>query len=314
MKPKLLISLVCKKCGEEFFHKNSATKHCINCWKPWNRGATRVTDSRIAAMRVKGFAKGDIPYNKLPKVDKKCPICQKIFSVRTTNHTTSTCSIACSYILRGYKRAAEKIEKICPVCQIVFIVKQKKYIPVYCSYKCAMISKERNGKISVAQRGQSESEYTKKQQSKRQKLMWQRPGYREHMLVAIKEGQSNSPNFLQKQREARLKLWQNPEFVRKQMQSRGVRPNCAELNLLKTLEPFGFKYVGDGQLIVAGKCPNYWAGAGRLIELYGDYWHKGEDPQKRIDLFRQHGYDTLVIWERDMAQAPELVTAWLSRK
>ena len=37
-----------------------------------------------------------------------------------------------------------------------------------------------------------------------------------------------------------------------------------------------------------------------LIELYGDYWHKGQDPQDRINLFKRYGWDTLVIWEHEL--------------
>lgn len=38
----------------------------------------------------------------------------------------------------------------------------------------------------------------------------------------------------------------------------------------------------------------------KLIELFGDYWHKGEDPQDRINIFKKFGYDTLVIWESEL--------------
>jgi cytidyltransferase-like protein len=31
-----------------------------------------------------------------------------------------------------------------------------------------------------------------------------------------------------------------------------------------------------------------------------DYWHEGEDEQELIDLYKQAGYDCLVIWEKDM--------------
>lgn len=32
----------------------------------------------------------------------------------------------------------------------------------------------------------------------------------------------------------------------------------------------------------------------------GDYWHKGQNPQDRIDCFTPFGYRTLVIWESEL--------------
>jgi very-short-patch-repair endonuclease len=97
------------------------------------------------------------------------------------------------------------------------------------------------------------------------------------------------------------RLWKEPAFVQKQMVARGVRPNNAELALEQKLARFGFRYVGDGQIIIAGKCPDYCDDKNHLIELYGDYWHKGQNPKNRIDLFKQFGYDTMIIWEHEIA-------------
>ena len=41
-------------------------------------------------------------------------------------------------------------------------------------------------------------------------------------------------------------------------------------------------------------------GQKKCIELYGNYWHKNDNPQDRIDLFKQFGYDTLIIWEHEL--------------
>lgn len=51
-------------------------------------------------------------------------------------------------------------------------------------------------------------------------------------------------------------------------------------------------------------------GKKQFIELYGDYWHKGQDPQERIDFFRQYGFNTLIIWESELGE-PEKVLARL---
>lgn len=41
-------------------------------------------------------------------------------------------------------------------------------------------------------------------------------------------------------------------------------------------------------------------GQKKLIELYGNYWHKNENPNNRIKHFKKYGFDTLVIWEKEL--------------
>ena len=91
------------------------------------------------------------------------------------------------------------------------------------------------------------------------------------------------------------------------------RPNKPERLLIKFLNqifPDEFKYVGDGQLILGGKCPDFLNinGKKKLIELFGDYWHSKErtgiEPKeherKRIEHFKRFGFDTLIIWEHEL--------------
>lgn len=100
-------------------------------------------------------------------------------------------------------------------------------------------------------------------------------------------------------------LWKRDEYVKKQMISRKVKPNKTEMILEGILNknfPLEYKFVGDGQFILNGKCPDFLNvnGQKKLIELYGEYWHKDENPQDRINYFREYGFETLVIWEREL--------------
>lgn len=124
-----------------------------------------------------------------------------------------------------------------------------------------------------------------------------------------RKGIKFSPEQLVNMSKVQLLLWCNPEhrdkMVRAIVKGNCPRPNKPEtslLNLLCTSYPGEWKYVGDGSLVIGGKNPDYTNINGRkmFIELFGDYWHKGENPQDRIDLFKQYGYDTLVIWEREL--------------
>ena len=74
------------------------------------------------------------------------------------------------------------------------------------------------------------------------------------------------------------------------------------MDVLNGLYPGEWKYVGNGQVIIAGKCPDFVNvnGQKKIIELFGDYWHKGQNPQDRMDLFTPFGYDILVVWEKEL--------------
>ncbi len=106
---------------------------------------------------------------------------------------------------------------------------------------------------------------------------------------------------------AMLKLWKDPAYVSRQMKARGVTPNKSELKLLDIITSLGFRFVGDGQLIIAGKCPDYWDGNNKLIEFYGNYWHSKEEEKKRVELFKNQGYDCLIIWEHELINKKEII-------
>ena len=118
-------------------------------------------------------------------------------------------------------------------------------------------------------------------------------------------GKMQTAKAKKQQSEGMKARWQSSAYVKKQMKSRGVRPNKPELHLqslLNELYPNDFKYVGDGEVIIAGKCPDFINinGKKQIIELYGDYWHRGEKEEDRIKIFEPYGYKTLIIWEREL--------------
>lgn len=103
----------------------------------------------------------------------------------------------------------------------------------------------------------------------------------------------------------RSNLWKESSYVSKQMKARGVKKNKKETLLEKILYdlcPDEWEFVGDGKMIINGKCPDFINinGQKKIIELFGDYWHRNDDPQDRINCFKPFGFDTLVIWEREL--------------
>lgn len=108
-----------------------------------------------------------------------------------------------------------------------------------------------------------------------------------------------------KMAESIKQVWQDSEYVAKMMRARKVKPNNTELQFDAFLQnhlPGEYKYVGDGEFILGGKCPDWLNvnGQKKLIELFGDYWHKGENPQDKIDHYKKYGFDTLVIWASEL--------------
>jgi very-short-patch-repair endonuclease len=58
--------------------------------------------------------------------------------------------------------------------------------------------------------------------------------------------------------------------------------------------------VGDGSLVVDGRCPDFWDGGNRLVELFGGFWHRDDGPQERVDFFARRGYDCVVVWDSEL--------------
>jgi len=90
-----------------------------------------------------------------------------------------------------------------------------------------------------------------------------------------------------------------------------MRPNWCEQKVAKLLEryyPSEWVYVGDGKVIIGGKCPDFINvnGKKQIIEVFGEYWHTKEEGQERVNLFRQYGYDTLIIWTQEIRKIKEL--------
>lgn len=86
-------------------------------------------------------------------------------------------------------------------------------------------------------------------------------------------------------------------------QTRPNKPETKILELLNELYPNEWEYTGDGTKIIAGKNPDFTHKEKKLlIEMFGDYWHRGQNPEDRINIFKPHGYSTLVIWESELKE------------
>lgn len=107
-------------------------------------------------------------------------------------------------------------------------------------------------------------------------------------------------------------LWQNPEHVRKMLSARGVHPNKPELKLHSILEdlfPGHYKLNTRCEIMtLGGKIPDIvnTNNQKKVVELFGNFWHKDDNPDDRIALFKPFGFDTLVVWESELKDRPAL--------
>lgn len=131
---------------------------------------------------------------------------------------------------------------------------------------------------------------------------------REKIRLALKAYCAN-PIVRKKLRQLSIASWSNPEvaekIIRLQQVSLHMKPNKPEkllLNLLDAKFPNQWKYTGDGSLILGGKCPDFCNtnGKKKVIELYGTYWHRNDNPKDRIEHFAKYQYKCLVVWENEL--------------
>lgn len=144
------------------------------------------------------------------------------------------------------------------------------------------------------------------------------PNYGNHKLAGIPK----SIKHRNKMSETRIKNGlskgnKNPMSkeinIRKWLKSCGIKPNKVELKLndiLQNLFPNKYKLNVRGEImILGGKIPDFVNKNDRkIVELYGDYFHSkkvtgiesDQHEKERINYFKRFGFDTLIIWEREL--------------
>jgi G:T-mismatch repair DNA endonuclease (very short patch repair protein) len=163
--------------------------------------------------------------------------------------------------------------------------------------------KEVGKKISVSKKGKKNSK-----------------SHCESMSRAMKKQLSN-PAYCKMISKARKKLWSNSDFKEKQikrmMLSTHRKPNKPELYLMGFLNehyPSEWRYVGDGQVIIGGKNPDFinMNGKKAVILLHGLYWHLQMKQKKRpyltreeveiedIKHYKKYGFNCLIVWEDEV--------------
>lgn len=99
-------------------------------------------------------------------------------------------------------------------------------------------------------------------------------------------------------------------LINERMKQQGFRPTKPE-RIFNEMTPDYISYVGDGNFWVSfkdgvHKNPDFKIiGQKKVIEIWGDYWHKDDDPYDLIYQYAEIGYKCLVIWEYEIKNDPE---------
>ena len=150
---------------------------------------------------------------------------------------------------------------------------------------------------------------------------WKDPQYRKMMEEAnllaysnpergkhISEGVGrywNTPGNRENRSEYWKKRWaEDKEYQSNQAKANNRRPNFDEVWLGSILErnfPNEWRYVGNGEVVIGGKCPDFLhISDGLIIEMFGGYWHKEEEIDSRTKHFEGYGHRVLVIWDYEL--------------
>lgn len=101
-------------------------------------------------------------------------------------------------------------------------------------------------------------------------------------------------------------------WLKKLRKAANQRPNKLEILLGELLDkafPNEWLYTGNGLVTIGGMIPDFANinGHKAVVEAFGDFWHKDENPQNRIDRYSEFGYKCAVVWENEIKKNPALV-------
>jgi len=121
----------------------------------------------------------------------------------------------------------------------------------------------------------------------------------------------NKPEVRARLSAAAIKLWQDTDYQKKIFKSKKLKPNNLE-QFFNELTPDIIRYVGNGKFFITTEERTYnpdfkISGQNKLIELFGDYWHRGENPEKLIKEYKKVGWDCIIFWEHEILNNPKKV-------
>ena len=120
----------------------------------------------------------------------------------------------------------------------------------------------------------------------------------------------NQSHVKEKRRIESKDLFNDPVYVKKWKKGLNGHPNKCETVIFELLEiifPGEYNFTGDFTFWVDMLNPDFVCKEKKkIIEFFGEYWHKEEDVDIRGNLFKKHGYDSLFIWESELTDIEQI--------
>lgn len=89
-------------------------------------------------------------------------------------------------------------------------------------------------------------------------------------------------------------------------------PNKEESCLIDLFNEYNlpYKFVGNGQVIIGGKNPDFININGRktVIEFFGEHWHSLKDEQEKRVIYNSYGFAMLSIWGIELKNLGKVVS------
>ncbi len=124
------------------------------------------------------------------------------------------------------------------------------------------------------------------------------------------------PEYRKAISKSRLESWQNPVYVARVRKGRKgaykLSPNYLEQDFDQATSD-ELVFVGDSGLwyeLKNGKSKNpdfKVKDVDKIVELWGTYWHRDQDPDEMIALYAEIGIECMVIWEHDWKEKRESI-------
>jgi len=106
-------------------------------------------------------------------------------------------------------------------------------------------------------------------------------------------------------RAKKLKQFRAKTFLQARINQGYWKINKIEKELLQQFPEL--EYVGNGKYIIQftdgrQKNPDFLIKnqSNKVIEVFGDYWHKDDDPEELIEKYNKIGMQAFVIWEKEI--------------
>jgi very-short-patch-repair endonuclease len=148
-------------------------------------------------------------------------------------------------------------------------------------------SEETKKRISESRVGQTCSDEVKRKLSSAQSERFTDPLNRSKISETVSE-YCRSDTGRKQRSETTRKNWRNPEYARRVMHRREMTGPEEE-------------FVGNGAFMLDGKNPDFIHDTERrVIEVWGDFFHKGQNPEDRISFFEDRGWECLVFWASEL--------------